>query len=272
MYTETEYVLGTHDEEIARLGLQHRAWRARTLAAWQSADIQPGQTVLDVGCGPGYASLDLAEAVGPGGHVVAIDKSQRFLEALESMQRQRGLDNITTQRADLEAGEFPDFRAHRAWCRWVLSFVNNPRDVLAKAAAALEHGGSIVLHQYFDYATWRAIPRCPEIEEFVSAVMTSRRDRGGEPDIALQLPYWLEAFGFEVRRVRPIVDVIETDNMLWAWLRTFIQVGRERLIDLGYLSASRAERLWGVFTAFEAAPRSRMVTPGVLEIIAKRLE
>ena len=38
----TDYVLGTHDEEIARLGLQHRAWRSRALAAWQKGEFSPG--------------------------------------------------------------------------------------------------------------------------------------------------------------------------------------------------------------------------------------
>jgi ubiquinone/menaquinone biosynthesis C-methylase UbiE len=122
-----EYVLGTHDEEIARLDLQHRAWRSDVFAAWQTAGIGRSQTVLDVGCGPGYASLDLADTVGPRGHVVAIDNSERFLKVLESVCR----DNITTHRADLEAGEFPQIRAQGVWCRWVLCFVRNPRAVLA---------------------------------------------------------------------------------------------------------------------------------------------
>jgi len=261
-----EYVLGTHDEEIARLDLQHRAWRPDVFAAWQTAGIGRSQTVLDVGCGPGYASLDLADTVGPLGHVVAIDKSERFLKVLESVRRH----NITTHRADLEAGEFPQMAAHSVWCRWVLCFVRNPRAVLANMAAALEPGGVIVLHEYFGYASWRASPPCTELEEFVTAVMTSWRGTGGEPDIALQLPRWLEDLGFELRRVRPIVNVVERDSMLWAWLRGFIHVGRQRLTDLGYLEPSRSDRIWEAFTAFEATPRSRMFTPGVLEIIAGR--
>jgi hypothetical protein len=47
-------------------------------------------------------------------------------------------------------------------------------------------------------------------------------------------------------------------------------VGRRRLTGLGYLTPGRAEKIWEAFTAFEAAPRSRMFTPGVLEIIAQR--
>src|SRR5262249_55936375 len=55
---ERDYVLGTHDAEIARLGLQHRVWRPRVLDAWRRAGLTSGWTAVDVGCGPGYASLD----------------------------------------------------------------------------------------------------------------------------------------------------------------------------------------------------------------------
>ncbi len=90
MASEKAYVLGTHDEELARLGVQHRAWRERALGAWRRGGIGPGSTVLDVGCGPGYASLDLAELVGSGGRVVAVGKSARFLDALNTMSKARG--------------------------------------------------------------------------------------------------------------------------------------------------------------------------------------
>ena len=99
--------MGSHDEEIARLGLQHRVWQARAMAAWHAACIGAGQTVLDVGCGPGYASLDLAELTGPGEKVVAIDRSERFLAVLETAGRERQIHHITTYRTDLDRGEFP---------------------------------------------------------------------------------------------------------------------------------------------------------------------
>lgn len=100
--------------------------------------------------------------------------------------------------------------------------------------------------------------------------MASRREAGGEPDIARQLPRWLEELQFEIRQVRPIVNIVESDTMLWAWLRTFIDVGRRRLTDIGYLTPERSERIWEASKAFEAAPGSRIITPGVLEIVARR--
>jgi hypothetical protein len=62
-----------------------------------------------------------------------------------------------------------------------------PRELLARIAAALRPDATFVVHEYFDYGTWRASPRTPELEEFVAAVQTSWRKRGGEPDIALDL-------------------------------------------------------------------------------------
>lgn len=49
---EQDYVLGDHQEELERLGLQHRAWRPTVLECWRQAGITRGSRVLDVGAGP----------------------------------------------------------------------------------------------------------------------------------------------------------------------------------------------------------------------------
>jgi fibrillarin-like rRNA methylase len=82
MSQEKSYVIGTHDAEIEWLGEQHRVWRGSVLDLWRQGGITSGQTVLDVGAGPGYAALDLAEIVGAGRKMIAIECSHRFLVAL----------------------------------------------------------------------------------------------------------------------------------------------------------------------------------------------
>lgn len=59
-----DYLLGTGDDEIERLGLQHSVWRPHAARTWNSSGFRQGQTIIDVGCGPGFASLDLADVVG----------------------------------------------------------------------------------------------------------------------------------------------------------------------------------------------------------------
>ena len=182
--SENQYVLGTHDDELARLGLQHRAWQEGVLAAWHNAGISPGQTVLDIGCGPGYATLDLARLVESTGKVIALDKSERFLAALNSEASKLHHSNIVGHQVDFDRDAFPTLMADAAWCRWVFAFVRDPKKLLSLVAASIRPAGAIVIHEYFDYAAWRAIPPSSELEEFVTAVMRSWRDNGGEPDIA----------------------------------------------------------------------------------------
>ena len=270
MPNDKDYILGTHDEEITRLGLQHRVWRPRALEAWRNAGFTVGQTLLDLGCGPGFASIDLAEIVGPAGKIFAIDRSRRFLNALAVARQQRGLEHIEMHELDLDEAALPNFEADGAWARWVFAFVKRPRQLLTRIGGALKPGGVLVLHEYFDYSTWRLAPRSPELEEFVQVVMASWRADGGEPDIGLDLPRWLAELGFEVKNLRPIIDIIPASNFVWQWPKAFIEVGLRRLVALGYLPAERAREIWEAFGTSEAAPHTLVITPAVLEIIAVR--
>jgi SAM-dependent methyltransferase len=270
MSAERDYVLGTHDEEIERLGLQHRVWRPRVLDAWRRAGFTRGQTVLDVGCGPGHATLDLAEIVAPGGRVVAVDRSRRFLGALETAARSRGLDGIETREQDLDLAELPATGADAAWSRWAIAFVRDPRGLVGRIARALRPGGVFVSHEYFDYRTWRLVPRSEEFERFVALVMEVWRGSSGEPDIGLDLPRWLVEAGFEIRSLRPIVDVVTPASFVWHWPQSFVEVGLRRLVDLRRITGERAAAVLEVVAARQADPAALMVTPGLLETIAVR--
>ena len=116
MATERDYVLGTHDEEIARLGLQHRVWRPVALESWQKAGITVGSRVLDVGAGPGYATVDLAEIVGPTGEVVALERSNKFVRAMEKACRARSLTNVKIHELDLMTDNLPKGDYDVSWC------------------------------------------------------------------------------------------------------------------------------------------------------------
>ena len=274
---ERDYVLGTHDDEVERLAVQHRVWRARALEAWRKAGFGPGQTLLDIGCGPGYATMDLAEIAGPSGRVIAVDRSRRFLDTLEYRRRQRELDNIEALELDLdnapENALDTSLSAHPidgAWGRWIFAFVNDPRRVLARIAEAMRPGGVIAVHEYFHYSTWSLMPRSPELEEFVGQVMKSWRRHGGEPDIGRSLPGWLVELGFEIQSLTPMIDIIRPTDFMWQWPKAFIGTGLKRLVDLGDLSVERARAIERALHDSESNPQTRMVTPAVVEIIAKR--
>ena len=185
--TDGDYVLGTQKDEVERLGLQHRVWLPLMLDAWSRAGIRRGQTIIDVGAGPGFATLDLAAIAGPQGKVIAFERSPQFLAELRHRAADAGLANIETVERDVAEGDLGEDFADAAWCRWLLSFVADPRRTVAAIANALKPGGVAVFHEYGDYGAWRMMPPNPVVDRFRALVMQSWRDSGGEPDIALFL-------------------------------------------------------------------------------------
>ena len=69
MTDEAEYILGTDHDEASRLRFQHEAWVRHAHALWERAGLRAGDVVIDLGCGPGYTSFDLARVVGPEGPI-----------------------------------------------------------------------------------------------------------------------------------------------------------------------------------------------------------
>lgn len=268
--SDRDYVLGTHDEEIERLGLQHRVWRPRMLDAWRRAGLTVGQTVLDVGAGPGYASADLAEIVGPAGRVVAAERSRRFIEALNARAKRHGLANIEVIEADVVERTLGDAFADMVWCRWLLSFALDPARVVARIAASLKPGGVAVFHEYLDYGAWRLIPPSEAFERFVDQVMESWRAAGGEPDVGVRLPGDLVHAGLEVVAVRPLIEVVRPSDFTWQWPASFVEVNLTRLVDLGRVTSDDAAAVRLAFAEASRLTETWMVTPCVLEVIARR--
>ena len=270
MTKDRDYILGTHDAEIERLGLQHRVWRPVALDFWRRAGITAGSTVIDAGCGPGYATIDLAEIVGPKGRVIAIDRSRRFLDALKATAAHRGLANIEIIEAELTDDVWPKGVADFIWCRWVYAFVREPAAVMRHMAAALKPGGALISQEYYDYRGWRLAPANAEFERFVDIIMRSWRDEGGEPDIGLAMVRLAMDAGLQVALAEPAVFVTKPGDYFWEWPSAFVKNTHERLIELGKITKEDVARVAAVWRQAESDPRTIMFTPGVLMLAARK--
>jgi ubiquinone/menaquinone biosynthesis C-methylase UbiE len=269
---EADYVLGTHDDEVARLGLQHRVWRSATTECWERVGITHGWRVIDVGAGPGYATADLAEIVGPTGAVLAVERSLRFLEAARERCARRGLSNVEFREGDLMELSLGKIGYDASWCRWVASFVASPQKLIENIAGALRPGGLAIFHEYSDYETFRFMPIKPALESFSMEVMHSWRASGGEPNIARELPQLLRQAGFRIVEMIPRVRTVSQRDYTWQWPKSFIEINVARLQELGRVTAEWANDVLREFAEVEADANAWFTTPMFLEIVARKEE
>ena len=265
---EREYVLGTHDEEVDRLGLQHRAWRAQAYALWDHAGFGPGQTIVDVGSGPGFASLDLAHIVGPAGRILALDQSRRFLDHLAATRTAAGLDWIEVIESDVEAPSIPPGTAHGAFCRWVLSFVLDAEKVVAGVSEALRPGGVFALQEYIYYRGAHIVPPDPICETFFNAVDRSWRRMGSDPDAVGRLPELLDRHGLTVTTLRPLNRLARPGTMLWEWPTAFFRNFLPILEQQGEITTAERVTFQKLWAARSADPNAFFLTPPMVEIVA----
>lgn len=267
---ESDYVLGTHDAELARLGFQHQVWAAPTAAAWERAGFARGSTILDVGCGPGYATFDLASLVGPDGRVIGVDRSQKFVAHVAKEAARRGFTNVEVRTEELAALSQAPASVDGAFARWVMCFVPDPGAIIARVARTLRPGAAFAILDYSHYEGFRMGPRSRAAERVFAAVGDSFRRHGGNPDVGMDLPRHMHAAGLEVRSVRPLVRVGRPGTALWEWPRTFFQIFLPTLVAEGALGAADHAEFWADYDARSADPAAFFMSPPMVEVIGAR--
>jgi SAM-dependent methyltransferase len=109
---------------------------------WRRVALRPGETVVDVGAGSGYFSFPAADAVGPTGHVYAVDVSGELVELIRERANERRTSNLTALRSTPARIPLNDGVADVALLANVLHGV--PPSTVAEAVRTLRPGGRLV--------------------------------------------------------------------------------------------------------------------------------
>src|SRR6266542_285831 len=180
-----------HHESVLR---SHRWRTAENSAAYLLPHLRPGMTLLDVGCGPGTITADLAARVAPG-RVTAVELAAGALELARAEAAARGRSNVDFVVGDvhalgLAADRFDVVHAHQ-----VLQHVADPVAALREMLRVCRPGGTVAVRDS-DYAAFAWFPAVPELEEWLSLYRRIARSNGGEPDAGRRLLSWARAAGF----------------------------------------------------------------------------
>ena len=113
------------------------------LAAMDACDLHPGHAVLDIGCGSGSTTLEIARRVGAGGRAVGIDISTPMLAVATERARDEGISNISFENRDVAEYEFEPAVFERVFSRFGVMFFADPVAAFANIKTAVKPGGRL---------------------------------------------------------------------------------------------------------------------------------
>jgi ubiquinone/menaquinone biosynthesis C-methylase UbiE len=201
--------------------------------------LRPGQSVLDVGCGPGAITRGIADAVGPTGRVIGVDLNPHLVDEAQSVHT--GVPGLTFEVCDVYdlpwQGEFDIVTAAR-----VLQWLRRPLDALRMMVRAAKPGGKVVALDYnHEKAVW--VPeRPPAMQAFYAAFLRWRVDAGLDNVIAEHLAEMFKTVGLIDVAECPELEVtrrgdpdFERRPAMWAQVASFH--GR-RMVEDGVVTES----------------------------------
>jgi ubiquinone/menaquinone biosynthesis C-methylase UbiE len=183
------YTHGHHDSVLR----SHR-WRSvDNSAAYLAGRLEPGLSLLDVGCGPGTLTADLARRVAPGG-VVGIDS----VEGIIGQARAAAPDdvpNLSFEVGDVYDLGFPDGTFDIVHAHQVLQHLADPVAACREMRRVCRPGGIVAVRDA-DYGAMTWYPPDDRLDRWLSLYRAVAAANGGQPDAGRYLLHWTHRAGF----------------------------------------------------------------------------
>ncbi len=188
-----------HHESV----LRSHTWRtAENSAAYLLPALSAGQDLLDVGCGPGTITVDLAARVAPG-RVAGVDVEPGIVAQAAALAAGSGADNASFTTGDVYHLGFPDASFDVVHAHQVLQHLTDPVAALREMRRVLRPGGIVAVRDS-DYAGFVWAPRDPLLDRWLELYHQVTARNGAEADAGRLLLGWVQRAGF--------VDAVATSS------------------------------------------------------------
>jgi ubiquinone/menaquinone biosynthesis C-methylase UbiE len=180
-----------HHESVLR---SHRWRTAENSASFLLAHLAPGMSLLDVGCGPGTITADLAGRLGEG-TVVGIDLAEEVVELAREQHLVTDGANLSFQAGNVYALEFADATFDVVYAHQVLQHLGRPVEALEEMHRVLKPGGLAAVRDA-DYGAFTWYPADPMLDRWMDVYHQLTRHNGAQADAGRYLKAWVRAAGF----------------------------------------------------------------------------
>jgi SAM-dependent methyltransferase len=180
-----------HDDAVLR---SHRWRTVDNSAAYAAPRMVTGASVLDVGCGPGTITLDIASRVAPG-RVIGIDPSADVIAAATASAAGEDLGNVEFATGDVYALDHPDAHFDVVHAHQVLQHLADPTAALREMRRVCRPDGVVAVRDCV-YRSFTWYPRDPRLDRWLDLYCAVAEANGGEPDAGSRLRAWALAAGF----------------------------------------------------------------------------
>jgi SAM-dependent methyltransferase len=189
------YIIRGGVEGRERLRLIARVMQRTTLGLIGRLGVQAGMACLDVGCGGGDVTFDLARAVGPTGKVVGTDIDPVKLDLARREAEAQQLTHVEFCLADLIERE-PEPRFDLVYARFLLTHLKDPGEAVVRMRHSLRPGGVVAVED-IDFTGHFCHPDCAAFRRYVELYTQAVQRRGGDANIGPRLPGLLAEAGLE---------------------------------------------------------------------------
>ncbi|GIJ00622.1 methyltransferase family protein [Sediminihabitans luteus] len=214
---ESESYTHGHHESVLR---SHRWRTAENSAAFLLSSLHDGATLLDVGCGPGTVTVDLAGHVG-GGRVIGVDASAKVLESARELATTKGVTNVEFQQANAYELPFADDTFDVVFAHQVLQHLSDPVAALREMKRVAKPGGVVACRES-DYSAMTWYPDSHGLTEWNELYHEVTRAYGFEADAGRRLLAWTQDAGFAPEQITPSAGVwcysTPADRQWWGGL------------------------------------------------------
>ncbi len=182
------YTHGHHDSVLR----SHRWRTAENSAAYLLPHLRPGLDLLDVGCGPGTITVDLASRLAPG-RVTGVDRSPEIVDAAAAAAGDA--PNLRFAVADVYGLDFPDNSFDVVHAHQVLQHLSDPVAALIEMRRVCRPGGIVAVRDG-DYAGFTWAPSDRRLDRWIDVYRQVARSNNAEPDAGRYLLGWAQRAGF----------------------------------------------------------------------------